>query len=72
MPAWGPTKRKDLVAGLRSLGFEGPFSGGKHEFMQRGTLVVTIPNPHGADIGVGLLKVVLEQAGVSRKQWEAV
>jgi predicted RNA binding protein YcfA (HicA-like mRNA interferase family) len=72
MPAWGPTKRKDLVAGLRSLGFEGPFSGGKHEFMQRGTLVVTIPNPHAADIGVGLLKVVLEQAGVTRKQWEAV
>ena len=28
MPAWGPVKRRDLIAGLRALGFEGPFSGG--------------------------------------------
>jgi len=35
MPPWGPTKRRVLISGLRSLGFEGPFSGGKHEFMVR-------------------------------------
>jgi len=39
--------------------------------MVRGAVVVTIPNPHRGDIGVGLLKLVLEQAGVSRKEWEA-
>ena len=33
MPAWGAVKRRDLIAGLRALGFKGPFSGGKHEFM---------------------------------------
>ena len=71
MPPWGPVKRRDLVAGFRTLGFTGPFSGGKHEFMVRGAVVVTIPNPHRADIGVGLLKLVLEQAGISRKAWEA-
>jgi len=71
MSAWGPIKRRDLIAGLRNLGFEGPLSGGKHEFMVRGAVVVTIPNPHRGDIGVGLLKLVLEQAGVSRKEWEA-
>lgn len=72
MPSWGPVKRRDLIARLRALGFEGPFSGGKHEFMARGAVVVTIPNPHRGDVAIGLLKLVLEQAGVSRKEWEAL
>jgi len=72
MSAWGPVKRRDLIAGLRALGFDGPFSGGKHEFMTRGDVVVTVPNPHRGDIGVGLLAIVLRQAGVTRKAWEAV
>lgn len=72
MPPWRVTKRRDLIAGLRKLGFDGPFSGGKHEFMRRGTLVLTIPNPHRGDIGVGLLRIVLDEAGITRKQWEAI
>jgi predicted RNA binding protein YcfA (HicA-like mRNA interferase family) len=72
MPGWGPIKRRDLIAGLRTLGFEGPFSGGKHEFMVRGDLVLTVPNPHRGDIGVTLLALVLRQAGITRKEWEAV
>ena len=70
MPPWGATKRRDLIAGPRRLGFTGPSSGGKHEFMVRDQLVLTIPNPHGGDIAVGLLSVILRQAGVSRKEWE--
>lgn len=70
MPPWVPTKRRDLIAGLRRLGFTGPFSGGKHQFMTRGDVVLTIPNPHHGDIGIGLLAVVLRQAGISRKEWE--
>lgn len=72
MPRWGPTKRRDLIAGLRKLGFTGPFSGGKHEFMVRDRIVLTIPNPHRGDIGVGLLAVILREAGISRKDWESV
>jgi predicted RNA binding protein YcfA (HicA-like mRNA interferase family) len=72
MPAWGPISRRVLVSRLKKLGFTGPYSGGKHEFMVRGDLVVTIPNPHGRDIGLGLLAVILRQAGVSRKDWEAL
>jgi hypothetical protein len=53
MPAWRAVKRRDLIAGLRALGFQGPFSGGKHEFMVRGDLVLTIPNPHRGDIYYG-------------------
>ena len=32
MPAFGPTSRKDLVRCLLKMGFEGPYSGGKHQF----------------------------------------
>jgi predicted RNA binding protein YcfA (HicA-like mRNA interferase family) len=70
MPAWRPVSRRELVAGLRRLGFSGPYSGGKHEFMVRGDSVLTVPNPHRRDIGVGLLAVVLRQAGISRRDWE--
>jgi hypothetical protein len=55
MPPWGPIKRRVLIAALRKLGFNGPFSGGKHEFMVRGDVVLTIPNPHRKDIGPDLL-----------------
>ena len=70
MPGWRPISRRAVVAALRRLGFAGPYSGGKHEFMVRGDRVLTIPNPHRGDIGIGLLAVVLRQAGVSRKEWE--
>jgi len=72
MPPWGPTKRRDLVATLKRLGFTGQFSGGKHQFMVRGEVVLTIPNPHTSDIGVHLLAVILKQGGVSRREWEGV
>ena len=72
MPPFGPIKRRDLVKALRKLGFRGPFSGGKHEFMVREQLTLTIPNPHGGDIGKTLLAAVLKQAGIRRQDWEAL
>ena len=36
MPAFGPIRRRDLIATFRRLGFAGPFAGGKHEIMQKG------------------------------------
>ena len=72
MPAWRPVSRRRLVVALKRLGFTGPFSGGRHEFMVREDVVVTIPNPHRGDIGVGLLAVILKQAGVTKIEWEAV
>jgi len=29
-----------------------------------------LPNPHSGDIGVSLLARILQQAGVSRSEWE--
>jgi predicted RNA binding protein YcfA (HicA-like mRNA interferase family) len=64
-----PVSWNILVKRLRELGFEGPYSGGKHPQMVRGDLTLIIPNPHEGDISVGLLSRVLRQAGVSREEW---
>jgi hypothetical protein len=40
--------------------------------MVRGDLVLTIPNPHKADIGPELIAIVLRQDGITRKEWESV
>ncbi len=70
MPKIGPIKWRDLIRRLRSFGFDGPYSGGKHLYMICGDRVVTIPNPHRQEIGVDLLIRILKQANISRKEWE--
>ena len=70
MPPLGPIKRKDLLSYLRQLGFEGPYSGGKHQFVVKGDISLRVPNPHQADIGIELLLRILRQAGITRDEWE--
>jgi predicted RNA binding protein YcfA (HicA-like mRNA interferase family) len=62
--------RKELIRKFRGLGFTGPFSGGKHQFMSRGRQKIRIPNPHVGDIGASLLKEILRQAGISSEDWD--
>lgn len=69
MPKLTPISWLGLVQRLRQLGFEGPFSGGKHPQMRRNELTVIIPNPHQGDINVGLLQRILRQAGITREEW---
>ena len=60
----------DLVRGMRKHGFSGPYHRKRHPYMERDGLTVTIPNPHKhKDISVGLLKRILDQAGISRDEW---
>jgi predicted RNA binding protein YcfA (HicA-like mRNA interferase family) len=58
-----------LVRRLRELGFDGPYAGGRHPQMRRGTVTVILPNSHEGEIGVGFLTRLLRQAGVSREEW---
>ena len=67
-----PISREELVRRLKQADFDGPFKGGKHEFMRKGNLRVPLPNPHRGDIGVSLLSRILKQAGVSRERWSAL
>jgi predicted RNA binding protein YcfA (HicA-like mRNA interferase family) len=60
---------RELVAGLRQFGFQGPWPGGKHFFMVKGSVRLTLPNPHREDIGVDLLKRLLRQAGIAPRDW---
>lgn len=46
MPPFGPVKRKNLIRFLRKLGFEGPYSGGNHQFMLMNEITLRVPNPH--------------------------
>lgn len=72
MPPFGPITRKNLIRHLRAAGFDGPYKGGKHSFMVKGHLTLTLPNPHGRDIGRELLARILRQAHINREQWEAI
>ncbi len=33
MSRWAPCKRRDFIRRLRAIGFDGPFSGTRHQFM---------------------------------------
>jgi len=64
-----PVSHNELIRGLRAFGFEGPSSGGKHLYMLRGNLRLTIPNPHKQKVGVDLLIRILRQAGITKEEW---
>jgi len=72
LPKLSPVPWKELLRRLRKLGFEGPYQGGKHPYMIRGDVALTIPNPHRSEVSVDLLKKILRRAEVSRKDWESV
>ena len=69
MPKLSPVSHSDLVRNLKSFNFEGPYSGGKHLYMIKDDLRLTIPNPHRQVIGVDLLIRILRQAGITREEW---
>ena len=41
---WNPCKRSDFIRRLRRLGFDGPYSGSKHQFMTVGHNRLTVPS----------------------------
>ena len=69
MPNLDPVSRRELVRKPKGLGFEGPFPGGKHQWMRRGGLRLTIPYPHGGAIDPGLIRRILRQAGITLAEW---
>jgi predicted RNA binding protein YcfA (HicA-like mRNA interferase family) len=64
-----PVSHRQFVERRRDLGFEGRYAGGRHPQMRRGDITLIIPNPHEGDIGVGFLRRLLNQAGISREEW---
>ncbi|MFQ6031072.1 MAG: type II toxin-antitoxin system HicA family toxin, partial [Dehalococcoidia bacterium] len=67
MPAFGPISRTELIRTLRDIDFDGPYVGGRHQYMIRGQVRLVLPNPHRGDIGRDLLARILRQAGITRE-----
>lgn len=64
-----PVSWRELTRRLRELGFAGPYEGGKHPYMIKDDLVLTIPNPHRGEVSVDLLARILRRGGISREDW---
>ncbi len=59
MSNWNPCKRKDFVRRLRKLGFDGPFSGSRHQFLVFGQNRLTVPS--NKEYSVPQLRMMIRQ-----------
>jgi predicted RNA binding protein YcfA (HicA-like mRNA interferase family) len=69
MTRLSPVSHAEFASRLGELGFEGSNSGGKHLFIVKGDLRLTIPNPHRKEIETALSSRILGQAGIQRDDW---
>ena len=59
MTRWSPCKRRDFVKRLQKLGFEGPVSGTRHQFMVYQQHRLTIPSNN--EYSVPQLRMMLKE-----------
>ena len=59
MAAWQPLKRRDFIRKLRALGFNGPFSGTRHQFMVLSQHRQTIPT--NSEYSVPQIRMLVRQ-----------
>ena len=60
MSRWTPCKRAELIRKLRRLGFDGPFSGARHQFLIFAQKRLAIPsNP---EYSVPQLRMLIREA----------
>lgn len=59
MAAWRPLKRREFVRKLRELGFDGPLSGTRHQFMVLGNHRQTIPS--NSEFSMPQVRMLLRQ-----------
>ena len=65
-----PIKHREMLRRLRAFGWNGPHHRGKHPFMMREDLRLTIPNPHQGDVNWSLMKRILRNAQISAEDWD--
>jgi len=76
MSPWRPCKRRDFIQKLRRLGFSGPYSGTRHQFMVFEQYRLAIPaNP---EYSVPQLRVMLRevegiiQRAITLEEWSSL
>ena len=59
MSQWQPCKRRDFIKRLRQLGFDGPYSGTRHQFMvyERHRLAI----PSNSEYSIPQLRMMLNE-----------
>ena len=76
MAGWRPLKRRDFIRKLRALGFDGPYSGTRHQFMIFGQHRQTIPT--NSEYSVPQIRLLLRQVEsilarpVALEEWNAL
>lgn len=76
MSHWSPCKRHDFIRRLRKIGFVGPYSGTRHQFMLFQNNRLTIPS--NKEYSVPQLKMMLKEVEriielkISLEEWEAL
>jgi hypothetical protein len=74
MSSWRLCKRRDFIRRLRKLGFIGPYSGTRHDFMVFEKNRLSIPS--NAEYSVPQLKMMLNEVelilsrAISLEEWE--
>lgn len=59
MSRWAPCKRRDFIRRLRAIGFDGPFSGTRHQFMVYEQHRLAIPS--NAEYSVPRLRMMIRE-----------
>ena len=59
MSQWTPCKRRDFISKLHTLGFDGPFSGTRHQFMVYMQHRLSIPS--NTEYSVPQLKIMIRE-----------
>ena len=59
MAAWRPLKRREFIRKLRALGFDGPYSGTRHQFMVWRQHRQTIPT--NSEFSVPQIRMLVRQ-----------
>lgn len=59
MSQWAPCKRKDFIKRLLGLGFDGPFSGTRHQFVVYNRRRLSIPS--NAEYSIPQLRFMIRE-----------
>ena len=74
MSRWRPCKRREFVRKLSCIGFDGPFSGTRHQFILFNDYRFAIPS--NAEYSIHQVKFLLKEVegiierNISLKEWE--
>jgi hypothetical protein len=74
MSPWKPCKRRDFIRKLRKLGFEGPYSGTRHQFVVFENHRLAIPS--NAEYSMPQLRIMIREVEeildrkINLNEWE--